>query len=55
MPQAELLQRVRNAIYNRIVATGLAPTVQDVAAVEELAVSDVTTPTRHSPNHTLSF
>jgi hypothetical protein len=42
MPQAELLQRVRNAIYNRIVATGLAPTVQDVAAVEELAVSDVT-------------
>ncbi len=42
MPQTELLQRVRNVIYNRIVAIGIAPTVQDVAAIEELDVADVT-------------
>jgi hypothetical protein len=42
MPQTELLQRVRSVIYDRIVATGFAPTVQQVAAVEKLDLADVT-------------
>ena len=41
MPQTELLQRVRSVIYDYIVATGLAPTIQQVAAVGELDVDAV--------------
>jgi Alkylmercury lyase len=41
MPQAELLTRVRKAIYDRIVAAGVAPTVQEIATVEEMDVCEV--------------
>jgi len=42
MPQTELPQRIRKVIYERIVGTGVAPTVHEVAAVEALDLTDVT-------------